>query len=590
MQTLFDLLGAFRHRIWGCCLGIVFLLLLAVLTCGALGWVAASRSGAASAPVVTPSGYDVYLLLDQSNSMWNLNGLGSDPDMLRVAAANLFLSYLGADDPGREHRAGVIYFGGASELVAPLTGLDAASRAALSQQLADPVPIPWTDPAEALALAASELTQTGQPGRRRAIVLLTDGQPAWEGADAAARDAYRQQLMNDVAQLGEQGISLYVVLLASPATDVSEEITTVWAPFWRQAAALTPRGAFFQARQAQELLGLYHQVVAGLTGGQVGDQIADAPVAASGRYTFTVEPQLAQLTLVVWKSDPAMRVEVQGPQGQILNPNAAGVRYAGKPGESHEEVWTASQPAPGEWTLMVTGDGRLTAWLDTRLAPATPTPTTTPTPSATPTATRTATPTLTPSPTPTPSPTSTATPSPAPSHTPTITLTVTPQALSFPAPGPETRSGSLLARFSPWLLAVILAAGGVGLFWRQRRQPRLWLEGSLLPLAAPVGAIALPRIDLSQHAARNFTLGQGRKVDVSLPGWQGLARLEADEDEGASVVHLIRLEGELTVNGLPVEEHVLRDGDLIAAGDYRFRFQHVASARQSWRQGKLAPL
>jgi len=586
MQTLFDLLGAFRHRIWGCCLGIVFLLLLAALSCGALGWVAAYRSGAASAPAVAPNGYDVYLLLDQSNSMWNLNGLGSDPDMLRVAAANLFLSYLGADDPGREHRAGVIYFGGASELVAPLTGLDAASRAALSQQLADPVPIPWTDPAEALALAASELSQTADPGRRRAIVLLTDGQPAWEGADATARDIYRQQLMADVARLGEQGISLYVVLLASPATDVSEEITTVWAPFWRQAAALTPRGAFFQARQAQELLGLYHQVVAGLTGGQVGDQIADAPVAASGRYTFTVEPQLAQLTLVVWKSDPAMRVEPIDPQGQMLDLSAAGVRYAGRPGESHEEVWTVTQPAPGEWALQVMGEGRLTAWLDTRLAPATPTPTTTPS------ATRTATATRTPSSTTTPTPTHTATPTPTltHTHTPAPTTTVTPLALPLPAPEPGGGSRSLLARFSPWLLAVLLAAGGAGLFWRQRHQPRLWLEGSLLPLATPMGATTPPRIDLSQHPARSFMLGQGRKADVSLPGWQGLARLEAGEDEGAAVVHLIRLEGELTVNGLPVEEHVLRDGDLIAAGDYRFRFQHVASARQSWRQGKLAPL
>lgn len=580
MQTLFDLLGAFRHRIWGCCLGIVFLLLLAVLTCGALGWVAASRSGAASAPAVTPDGYDVYLLLDQSNSMWNLNGLGSDPDMLRVAAANLFLSYLGADDPGREHRAGVIYFGGASELVAPLTGLDAASRAALSQQLADPVPIPWTDPAEALALAASELTQTADPGRRQAIVLLTDGQPAWEGADADARDVYRQQLMADIAQLGEQGVSLFVVLLASPATDVSEEISTVWAPFWRQAAALTPRGAFFQARQAQELLSLYHQVVAGLTGGQVGDQIADAAVAASGRYTFTIEPQLDQLTLVVWKSDLAMRVLVSGPQGQMLDLNAAGVRYAGRQGESHEEVWTVTQPPPGEWTLDVTGDGRLTVWLDTQLAPATPT------------ATHTATPTPTQIPTITPSPTGSATPSPTRTRTPTTTSTITPLALPLPPtppPGPEPRPP--LSRFFPWLLVAILAAAsGAGLFWRQRHQPRLWLEGSLLPLVTPAGAVAPPRIDLSQHAARSFTLGQGRKVDVSLPGWQGLARLEAGEDEGAAVVHLTRLEGELTVNGLPVEEHVLSDGDLIVAGDYRFRFQHVASARQSWRQGKLAPL
>ncbi len=240
MQTLFDLLGLFRQRILGCCLAAFLFLLLLALACGAVGWMAASRADAAA-----PDGFDVMLLLDHSNSMWSLNGLGSDPEMLRVAAANLFLSYLGADDSQRLHRAGVIHFGGVSELVVPLTPLDDANRDAIRQRIAAPIPIPWTDPAAALALAAHELAAASSPGRRQAILLLSDGSPAWANATAAELAAYRQRLQSQMEALGGTGVSVFVVLLASPATDADPAIQEIWAPFWRQAVALTPRGAFF---------------------------------------------------------------------------------------------------------------------------------------------------------------------------------------------------------------------------------------------------------------------------------------------------------------------------------------------------------
>ena len=34
---------------------------------------------------------DVVLVLDHSNSMWELRGVGSDPDLMRVDAAKLFI-------------------------------------------------------------------------------------------------------------------------------------------------------------------------------------------------------------------------------------------------------------------------------------------------------------------------------------------------------------------------------------------------------------------------------------------------------------------------------------------------------------------
>lgn len=566
MQTLFDLLGLFRQRILGCCLGLALFFVLLTLACGALGWAAAARAG--SAP---PDGFDVMLLLDHSNSMWSLNGLGSDPEMLRVAAANLFLSYLGADDPQRLHRAGVIHFGGTSELVVPLTPLDDANRAAIRQRIANPIPIPWTDPAAALALAAAELGAASSPQRRQAILLLSDGSPAWANATAAGMVTYRKRLQSQLEALGEAGVSVFVILLASPATDADPAIQEVWAPFWRQAVALTPRGAFFQAREAQELLGLYHQVVAGLTGGEVGRQIADEAVSGSAAFTFTITPDLARFTLVTWKSDPAVTLAVQAPQDQPLQNFTKNVRYAGQPGASHEEVWTVERPQAGVWTLTTAGAGRIAIWLDVQTLPLSPTPTATATPSAT----------LSPSPTPTATATSMPRATPAPTRTPSPSATPTDTAvLAAPAIPPASSAGQRPLWRGP-LLLILLPLIALAAFSLARRRPAAQLEGTLQPIAVPPGVTLPARIDLSAQARRQFSLGQGNKVDLSLSGWEGQAQLQAAEEEGETVVRLHVLAGEVCVGGQPTKERSLHDNDILAIGDYRFRFRRIGDARSS---------
>ncbi|MCS7038663.1 MAG: hypothetical protein NZP34_03595, partial [Caldilineales bacterium] len=123
MHTVFALLGGWRQRLWGCCLLILIGLLLLGLSCGLGGWFLVSRAGAETA------GYDVLLVLDHSTSMWNLGGIGSDPELLRVAAADLFLSYLGVDDPRRQHRARVIHIGGKADQGVPQTPQEMATPA-----------------------------------------------------------------------------------------------------------------------------------------------------------------------------------------------------------------------------------------------------------------------------------------------------------------------------------------------------------------------------------------------------------------------------------------------------------------------------
>ena len=114
-----------RRRALGC-LGFLALLLAmaALLLFGLL------RRAAAGAP---PSeSLAVQLVIDNSNSMFDKGGVGTDPEQLRMAAARLFIEYLGIDDNRFHPSCGLIFFGSEAHQVAPLTPLaDSAGRRSL---------------------------------------------------------------------------------------------------------------------------------------------------------------------------------------------------------------------------------------------------------------------------------------------------------------------------------------------------------------------------------------------------------------------------------------------------------------------------
>ncbi len=153
-----------ERRSCGCCLFIVlgFLLLVAGLIFLIVR--------AASAESGMPAAYDVVLVSDQSTSMWDCDGIGTDPELLRVDATRLFINTLGADSSAR-YRLALLHFGGEVTQVAPLTDLaDAAARQALIEAASHPQPMRWTDHLLALRAAgtvAARSRSAGQPAPDR---------------------------------------------------------------------------------------------------------------------------------------------------------------------------------------------------------------------------------------------------------------------------------------------------------------------------------------------------------------------------------------------------------------------------------------
>ena len=224
----------------------------------------AGANGVESSPLQATDAptYDVVLLSDQSLSMWDCDGQGSDPKLLRVDATHLFLNYLGADSNNERFRIGLVHFGGEAHQMAPLTDIsDAAVRQRLIDVASDPEPIPWTNQLIALEEAQRMFEQSGQLDSRRVVVLLTDGEPIAADNSPIDKERYSRALRNLAGEYSQQAIDLFIIQLANPNTTCNQRVIAEWMTLWQEVAATTPQGEVHTAGAAADLLPIYHAIV-----------------------------------------------------------------------------------------------------------------------------------------------------------------------------------------------------------------------------------------------------------------------------------------------------------------------------------------
>lgn len=504
-------------RLWrsarGCCLLLILLaLLLALGACVAFGWGLARLTEAADRPAL-----DVLLVLDQSGSLWELGGVGTDPQGLRMEAARLFAAALGVDGELPAYRLGVVYFGTEARLVAPLTEISpgADGRSAVLALLAEePRPMGWTDVNAALALAWQELLtgERSRPDTAKALVLFTDGRP--QTADLVAADAwqaYTDALRRQVQALAEEGVEVHTVLLVNPANDADPLLREVYRPLWIGLAEQT-RGVYFhEVRSAADLPLVYHAILAGLQRTTSRGPVVQEEVVSTLEAVVEVGAGWESTTFVVHTTGADLQVTLEQPNGRRLHPDLPGVRHS-RLLEGRYETWTVQRPMPGRWRLRAVGQGIVTVWLDYRPLP--------------PTATATATPRPTASPTPTPSASPTATPSPTPSPTATpLAVSGLELAILEPSPATRVRPGQAISlaiqvrSSAAYTLAALLADGKaaaavpVSLAQEQTGGPGsdLW-RGTLGPLAA-AGPYTLT-VQAAWDVGRGVTVHQARQTTV----------------------------------------------------------------------------
>lgn len=539
-----------RRRRRGCllrlfgCLGLLILVvaLLVVLLFGLFG------KAEAQAVQVETGAITIQLVIDNSNSMFDKAGVGSDPELLRMDAARLFIEYLGVDDTRFRPAAGLIFFGSAAnQVAAPVPLADTTRRAALTALLTEPERMGWTDQLGALQLARQGLTDAGG---RRVIILLTDGKPEWrENPTHAEQVAYLDDMARFGRELGEQHIALFIILLAGPATDGDAEIATIWQPMWEAMAAGTEDGRFLTIRNAQDLPEAYHDIVVALTDHQSDGAVIDDIITGQGlREAVAVEPGLARLTLVIRKSNPDTRITVRMPDNSTLSESAGGNSPVSRTGGLLEEIWTVTDPGAGTWMVLADGEGRLTVWKDYIVATPSPVPAATAKPTATPTAE--------PSPTPQPSP----------------AVVTAPINANMPPATPTLQTEP--ARGFPWWLLLVLgsflcAIAGVALARHRRGRPvitgRVHVQGGAGNISHDLYSFGKPIITIGAADA-----------DIPLPGETFTLTLQifGESDIIARANPDVHYNGHRLLKDQPVY-----DGDTFTGGQLRLRYENLQRRR-----------
>lgn len=381
---------------------------LALLALTALLAVALLPGAALAAPDCAPDAVDLVLVLDDSGSMAAADRRGdrpSDPDNLRGTAALLALDLLAPGD-----RAGVVIFSsGVAAPVGLLAAADPALPGAVRLQGRGN-----TDLAGALEAALAMLAAARAPGRRQAVLLLTDGQPRVIDQGDLGRPDQERRLLAAARQAGAGGVRLYAVGLGKGAdaallrrlaqesrSPLMRSVTgAAGLPDAFMAILLDLKGALGQRLRPGEtlealpfarrltLVGLRPAAARGLTGVTGLSGPVPAPVsrrapglgtgydllrlAAPGTARLAVAAQpgtllwsVAELAVTLDLAAPAERAAVVAgapvPVAVRLHPcgAAAGADLAGLAAEA--VVLDADRnPVPGAEPLRPEGDGRLT--------------------------------------------------------------------------------------------------------------------------------------------------------------------------------------------------------------------------------------
>ncbi len=322
---------------------VTLVLLTALLFC-----MQATTPAAGQESTLTSTGLDVVVLLDNSVSMEDR----TDPKRLRVEAGRFLVDYLRATTLGADMdvRIGVISFGSELGIVQPLIPLnDPGLQSSIQAER-----LAYTDFRQPLQAALDQLNVSGDEGRKKAVILFTDGHPQLTQADASWSPAqitqYFQGLEPLAQELQDSEIDFFVIGIGDAVSDKEN---------WREI--FSPE-RYYSLTSPSQLSSMYHDIVARL----LNIQISTEEILLSGISTsIEVESFLERVIIVCLTPNASNSVILADPSGQVIVPS---------PGEQSSigyNVYTIPSPAPGRWTLTAAGSSNVSFWVDRQLPQAT---------------------------------------------------------------------------------------------------------------------------------------------------------------------------------------------------------------------------
>ncbi|MCB2184923.1 MAG: VWA domain-containing protein [Deltaproteobacteria bacterium] len=264
---------------------------------------------------LTPATVAVVMVLDGSGSVRSVDAQG-----LRTEAAKLLISRLAPGD-----QVGVVSFNTTASTVLPLTQV--RSRAEAQGLAAGLGKLPArgdTDIGAGLARAGELLAGT-PAGVDKVVVVLTDGKNDPETANLPTLETARQ--------LAAQGVKLHVVGL----TDQVDQL-------FLSGLAAQAKGLYLYAGQAGELVAAFDRLAAEIDRRVL---LLTREGRAPAEFPLLVDASLSRLDLSLLGETSKLSLELVGPAGRLVKPEAArGTSYS---------FYGLTVPVSGEWKIRVRG-------------------------------------------------------------------------------------------------------------------------------------------------------------------------------------------------------------------------------------------
>lgn len=295
-----------------------------------------------------PQPLTVVLLIDTSFSMGE-----TDPERLRDLAADYLVDFLDANGEtlNLNYRLGAAAFN--NEVLPNSVPIDLVSVIDLAPIRAL-TPQGFTDFGPALDYALNELPPEEGSGRRRAVILFTDGRPDRSEQPVEDITAYfDEEIQSRINQLEASGIEVFVVGIGDAVEDRGnwQRVLSVLDEDPNETAGGPDPNRpdrFVSIDDPRDLYQVYSSWFSDLIGLEA---IGGAERLEDGRAeTFPIDPFVEQVVVTAIKDDPAVMVSLRAPDGTEvpLPPTQADKSHA---------VFSVDDPAAGQWEVSASGGG-----------------------------------------------------------------------------------------------------------------------------------------------------------------------------------------------------------------------------------------
>jgi uncharacterized protein YegL len=306
--------------------------------------------------------FDIFLLIDHSGSMKGdkMDPIPSDPDGIRVKAAQYFVDYLQYfSDPKSKNRISIINFGSDTPepYQLPLTEINTPEKNKKIKEMIKEYSLGYTNFHQALTKVREYYQKAMVAGENRQplVIIFTDGEP--KDSRSLTKDKYFEELTDYIDKnfrnipvervIRPVNFEFFIIALDAEGAYWEKD-----RPFWDK---LTGKKTYVMKKaNEEELENIYGKIIEVLFTTQAGEWYD----LSTGTEKEIIIPPYVEKVVISVKKDiniKNQKLNIISPEGELLQ---EGPKLLASP-TTGMILYALIEPEPGKWKLTLTPSGKV---------------------------------------------------------------------------------------------------------------------------------------------------------------------------------------------------------------------------------------